>query len=47
MQEAFKSLALARPMPAYTDLVVRETQAASKQSRDKFAFAMSFEIKRD
>ena len=47
MQEAFKSLALARPMPAYADLVVREAQAASKESRDKFAFAMAFEIRRD
>lgn len=47
MQEAFKSLALARPMPGYADLVVREAQDASKKSGDKFAFAMAFEIKRD
>lgn len=47
MQDAFEKLALARPIPQLTDLVVRETEKAKTESRDKFASAMTFEIKRD
>ncbi|MFT4557579.1 MAG: hypothetical protein ACI92S_002950 [Planctomycetaceae bacterium] len=47
MQAAFERLALSRPLPAYADLVVTETQNAVKRSRDKFAMAMAFEIKRN
>lgn len=47
MQAAFERLALSRPLPAYADLVVTQTQNAAKESRDKFATAMAFEIRRD
>lgn len=47
MQAAFERLALSRPLPAHADLVVTETQNAVKRSRDKFAMAMAFEIKRN
>jgi hypothetical protein len=38
MQAAFEKLALSRPLPAFADLVVSETQTAVKKSRDKFGF---------
>ena len=47
MQAAFERLALSRPLPAYADLVVTQTQNAARESRDKFATAMAFEIRRD
>jgi hypothetical protein len=47
MQAAFEKLALSRPLPAFADLVVSETQNAARTSKDKFAMAMSFEIRRD
>ena len=47
MQDAFEQLALSRPLPAYADFTIGATQNAVKQSRDKFAMAMSFEIRRD
>ncbi len=47
MQAAFERLALSRPVPAFADLVVSRTQHAARESKDKFATAMAFEIKRD
>jgi len=47
MQDALKQLALSRPLPAYSDLTVGEAQNAAKRTKDKFAMAMAFEIKRD
>ena len=47
MQAAFERLALSRPIPAYADLVVAETQAVAKRVQDKFATAIAFYIKHD
>ena len=47
MQAAFETLALSRPLPAFADLVVAETQASARRSKDKFATAMAFYIKHD
>lgn len=47
MQAAFERLALSRPLPTYAEVVVTQTQKAAKESRDKFATAMAFEIRRD
>lgn len=47
MQDAFELLALSRPIPVYVDVTVGTTQQIARQSKDKFATAMAFEIRRD
>jgi hypothetical protein len=47
MQDAYELVALSRPIPAYADVTVGTAQTIARQSKDKFAMAMTFEIRRD